>query len=61
VPASWTTLFEVEDTDATVARVIAAGGTSTPPSDFVYGRIAEVTDPFGARFSIGSGPPHSQG
>jgi predicted enzyme related to lactoylglutathione lyase len=61
VPASWTTLFEVEDTDATVARVIAAGGTSTPPSDFVYGRIAEVTDPFGARFSIGSRPPHSQG
>jgi uncharacterized protein len=61
VTASWGTLFEVEDTDATVARVIAAGGTSTPPSDFVYGRIAEVTDPFGARFSIGSRPPHDQG
>ncbi len=32
VTASWRTLFEVEDTDATVARVIAAGGTSTTPS-----------------------------
>ena len=45
----------------TVARVIAAGGTSTTPSDFVYGRIAEVSDPFGARFSVGSRPSHSQG
>ena len=61
VTASWGTLFEVEDTDATVARVIAAGGTSTTPSDFVYGRIAEVSDPFGARFSVGSRPSHSQG
>jgi N-acetylglucosamine-6-phosphate deacetylase len=61
VTASWGTLFEVEDTDATVARVIAAGGTSTTPSDFVYGRIAEIRDPFGARFSVGSRPSHSQG
>jgi predicted enzyme related to lactoylglutathione lyase len=61
VTASWGTLFEVEDTDATVTRVIGAGGTSTTPSDFVYGRIAEVTDPFGARFSVGSRPSHSQG
>jgi predicted enzyme related to lactoylglutathione lyase len=60
VTASWGTLFEVEDTDATVARAIAAGGTSTTPSDFVYGRIAQVSDPFGARFSIGSRPSRSQ-
>lgn len=39
--ASWGTLFEVQDTDATVARTIAAGGTSTTPSDLVYGRTAE--------------------
>jgi predicted enzyme related to lactoylglutathione lyase len=54
-PASaWGTLFEVADTDETVAKVVAAGGTSAPPYDMVYGRIAEITDPFGARFSIGA-------
>ena len=44
-----------------VASGIVAGGTSTTPSDFVYGRIAEVADPFGARLSVGSRPSHSQG
>jgi predicted enzyme related to lactoylglutathione lyase len=54
----WTTLFLVEDTDAAVERARAAGGQAGEPSDLVYGRIAEITDPFGASFSIGA-PPRS--
>lgn len=34
----------------------AAGGTASEPQDFVYGRTAEVTDPFGTPFTIGSRP-----
>jgi predicted enzyme related to lactoylglutathione lyase len=54
----WGTLFMVEDTDATVERAKAAGGRANEPSDMVYGRIAEITDPFGAVFQIGA-PPRS--
>lgn len=54
-PASaWGTLFQVEDADATVARIREAGGTAKDPTDMPYGRLSEATDPFGARFSIGS-------
>jgi predicted enzyme related to lactoylglutathione lyase len=58
VPSSaWNTLFEVADTDAAVARTTAAGGTVTsPPEDFVYGRVATLNDPFGAEFSVGARP-----
>jgi uncharacterized protein len=56
VPSGWTTLFEVADTDTTVARAAEAGGGAGAPEDFVYGRIATVTDPFGAEFSVGSRP-----
>jgi predicted enzyme related to lactoylglutathione lyase len=58
VPSSaWNTLFEVVDTDDVVARATAAGGICTsPPEDFVYGRIATLNDPFGAEFSVGSRP-----
>ena len=55
------TLFEVADTDAAVARATAAGGSCTsPPEDFVYGRIATLNDPFGAEFSVGSRPKDQQ-
>ncbi len=57
----WGTLFEVADTDATVAAARASGGSATDPKDFVYGRIASVTDPFGTTFDIGSRPPGQQG
>jgi len=50
----WTTLFMVEDTDVMVGRARAAGGQASEPSDMVYGRIAEITDPFGASFRIGA-------
>jgi predicted enzyme related to lactoylglutathione lyase len=62
VPSSaWNTLFEVADTDAAVARATASGGSCTsPPEDFVYGRIATLNDPFGAEFSVGSRPKDQQ-
>jgi predicted enzyme related to lactoylglutathione lyase len=49
---SWSTTFEVENTDAVVARAVAAGGTVGPVDDMVYGRLAAITDPFGAEFSV---------
>ncbi|HSV66823.1 MAG TPA: VOC family protein [Mycobacteriales bacterium] len=56
VSSRWGTLFEVADTDAAVARATAAGGSAGAPWDLVYGRIAEITDPFGARLTIGARP-----
>jgi predicted enzyme related to lactoylglutathione lyase len=56
-PASrWRTMFEVADTDAVVARAVKAGGTADTPQDTPYGRMATVTDPFGAQFSVGARP-----
>ncbi|MFE3828607.1 VOC family protein [Streptomyces sp. NPDC059092] len=54
--AAWGTLFEVADTDATANRAGAAGGTVKDPEDTLYGRIAEITDPFGALFVVGARP-----
>ncbi|WP_019815343.1 VOC family protein [Saccharomonospora saliphila] len=50
----WTTLFQVEDCDVTARRAADAGGAATEPFDMVYGRLAEITDPFGATFSVGA-------
>jgi uncharacterized protein len=60
-PSSWTTLFEVADTDAAVARAAEAGGTPGTPEDFVYGRIATITDPFGTEFTVGARPEAQPG
>ncbi|OZM72638.1 glyoxalase [Amycolatopsis antarctica] len=49
---AWNTTFEVADTDAVVALAKSHGGTATEPEDMVYGRIATLTDPFGAEFSV---------
>ena len=54
--SSWTTLFQVEDTDATAAVANERGGKATTPQDFAYGRISTITDPFGAEFTIGAAP-----
>jgi uncharacterized protein len=56
----WGTVFLVEDTDAAVERARSAGGRASEPSDMVYGRIAEITDPFGASFQIGAKPHSAQ-
>ncbi|WP_433267709.1 VOC family protein [Actinosynnema sp. CS-041913] len=50
--STWGTTFEVADTDATLTRVTAAGGTYTTPEDTLYGRSATITDPFGTEFSV---------
>ncbi|MFE3291130.1 VOC family protein [Rhodococcus sp. NPDC059234] len=61
-PASaWGTLFQVADADAAVAAARANGGTALDPTDMPYGRTAEVTDPFGAKFTVGSPPAGGQG
>jgi predicted enzyme related to lactoylglutathione lyase len=48
----WSTTFEVDDTDAAVARAVAAGGRAGEVEEMIYGRFAEITDPFGVEFSV---------
>ena len=48
----WSTTFEVDDTDAAVQRALAAGGKAGEIQEMIYGRFAEITDPFGAEFSV---------
>jgi len=52
VRSEWNTTFEVADTDSVVATATAAGGKSGEVQDMIYGRIATLTDPFGAEFSV---------
>jgi predicted enzyme related to lactoylglutathione lyase len=54
--SSWSTLFQVADVDEVVERAVAGGGGATTPKDFVYGRVATVTDPFGTEFTVGAPP-----
>ncbi|ASO18094.1 hypothetical protein FHR81_002491 [Actinoalloteichus hoggarensis] len=55
-PTGWDTTFEVSDVDTAVRRVAAAGGQASDPEDFPFGRLAMITDPFGARFSVHAMP-----
>lgn len=49
----WTTYFEVADTDESLRRLVALGGhVLAPARDTPHGRVAEVADPEGARFSL---------
>jgi predicted enzyme related to lactoylglutathione lyase len=50
--SAWSTTFEVDGTDEAVRRALDAGGTSDGAQDFLYGRLATITDPFGVEFSI---------
>jgi len=50
--SQWSTTFEVADTDAVITAAVAAGGLSSAPDDMIYGRLATITDPFGAEFSV---------
>lgn len=53
VPSYWHVYFAVEDCDAAVAKVRELGGTVlAEPMDTPYGRMAPVTDPEGATFSV---------
>jgi predicted enzyme related to lactoylglutathione lyase len=49
----WVTSFEVADADETLARIVELGGhVLGPAKDSVHGRVATVSDPEGARFSL---------
>jgi predicted enzyme related to lactoylglutathione lyase len=53
VPSHWAVTFSVDDTDAVAERAQKLGGTLTvPPMDVPYSRMAVVTDPQGAVFTI---------
>jgi predicted enzyme related to lactoylglutathione lyase len=52
-PSHWLVYFSVENTDKTVAKLSAEGGTVLkPPFDMVAGRMALVQDPQGAPFAV---------
>lgn len=46
-------MYRVDDIEAAVARVRAAGGSATEPETHPYGRSAECTDDQGTRFYLG--------
>ena len=50
--SAWSTTFEVAGTDEAVQRALDHGGSSDGAQEFIYGRLATITDPFGAEFSI---------
>lgn len=52
--ASWNISFHTPDVDAAVVRALAAGGTLVTPPENVdtAGRLAALTDPTGAGFSL---------
>jgi predicted enzyme related to lactoylglutathione lyase len=53
VPAHWKVYFAVDDTDATVAKATSLGATVVSGAeDTPYGRLAVVSDPTGAEFSL---------
>lgn len=53
LPPHWMGYFAIDDTDAAVERVLAAGGSLAMPAfDTPYGRIAVITDPYGATISL---------
>ncbi len=53
IPAFWACYFAVDNTDATIARAVAAGAQVRAPAfDTTYGRIAVLVDPAGAGFCV---------
>ncbi len=56
-PAHWSVYVAVADADATVAKVVALGGSVVmAPEDTPYGRLASVADPTGAMFRLQQPP-----
>ncbi|MGW5438850.1 VOC family protein [Nocardia asteroides] len=54
IPGAWTAYFGADDVDKTAAQAVALGGAVVfDPMDTPYGRLAGLTDPTGAHFSIG--------
>jgi uncharacterized protein len=55
VPSFWGVYFNVDDTDETVEKAVAAGATvANPADDSPFGRIAVLQDPTGAMFLLQS-------
>jgi predicted enzyme related to lactoylglutathione lyase len=53
VPDHWSIYWEVDDIDASVAKVAALGGSVLDgPQDTPYGRMATVTEPTGTQFKL---------
>ncbi|EIV94744.1 VOC family protein [Frankia sp. QA3] len=53
VPAHWSVYFATADTDATLERAAALGGSVVlPAEDTPYGRLAAAADPTGAVFKL---------
>ena len=53
VPAHWMPYFSVADADASATSATALGATVVvPPFDLPVGRVAIISDPLGAMFSI---------
>ena len=53
VPSHWSVYFGVDDTDATLERAVALGGSIVVPAeDTPYGRLATAVDPTGAQFKL---------
>lgn len=52
-PSHWLVYFSTADIDAAFARARELGGTVTrDPEDTPFGRMGELTDPFGATFAL---------
>jgi uncharacterized protein len=56
-PSAWSIYWEVDDVDATSAKVLSLGGSLVQEAqDSPYGRLATVTDPAGAMFRLRTSP-----
>ncbi len=52
-PSQWAVYWDVEDLEATLARVVELGGAVvTEARDLPYGQLGEAADPAGARFKL---------
>jgi predicted enzyme related to lactoylglutathione lyase len=61
IPAHWMVYFSVADTDETVARAAAGGGSVVNgPFSTPVGKVAVIADPHGAVFSVIAPAPASQ-
>jgi predicted enzyme related to lactoylglutathione lyase len=53
VPGHWSVYFGTDDTDAALAKVVELGGQIVVSAeDTPYGRLAQASDPTGARFKL---------
>ena len=61
MPPHWAAYLAVDDADAVVAKAVSLGGTvlQAPFDVMDLGRMAVITDPIGASFSIWQAKKHS--